>query len=48
VKGQIHEDAFHIPLAIRWPAGTKPGSVVEDFGDMTMNSPSSNSTRSRD
>ena len=31
VKGQIHEDAFHIPLAIRWPAGIKPGRVVEDF-----------------
>jgi arylsulfatase A-like enzyme len=34
VKGQIHEDAFHIPLAIRWPAGTKPGRVVEDFFNM--------------
>jgi N-sulfoglucosamine sulfohydrolase len=34
VKGQIHEDAFHIPLAIRWPAGAKPGRVVEDFFNM--------------
>lgn len=34
VKGQIHEDAFHIPLAIRWPAATKPGRVVEDFINM--------------
>ena len=32
VKGQIHEDAFHLPLAIRWPAGgVKAGRVVEDF-----------------
>jgi arylsulfatase A-like enzyme len=31
VKGQIHEDAFHLPLAMRWPAGIKPGRVVEDF-----------------
>jgi arylsulfatase A-like enzyme len=31
VKGQIHEDAFHLPFAVRWPAGSKPGRVVEDF-----------------
>ena len=31
VKGQIHEDAFHLPLAIRWPAGIKAGRTVEDF-----------------
>lgn len=31
VKGQIHEDAFHLPLAIRWGKGIKPGRVVEDF-----------------
>jgi arylsulfatase A-like enzyme len=31
VKGQIHEDAFHLPLAMRWPAAIKPGRVVEDF-----------------
>ena len=31
VKGQIHEDGFHLPLAMRWPAVIKPGRVVEDF-----------------
>lgn len=31
VKGQIHEDAFHLPLAMRWGKGIKPGRVVEDF-----------------
>ncbi|MCB1086719.1 MAG: sulfatase [Verrucomicrobiae bacterium] len=31
VKGQIHEDGFHLPLAIRWGKGIKPGRVVEDF-----------------
>ena len=31
VKGQIFEDAFHLPLAIRWGQGVKPGRVVEDF-----------------
>jgi len=31
VKGQIHEDGFHLPLAIRWGQGIKPGRVVEDF-----------------
>ncbi len=31
VKGQIHEDGFHIPLAMRWGKGIKPGRVVEDF-----------------
>ncbi len=31
VKGQIHEDGFHLPLAMRWGAGIKPGRVVEDF-----------------
>ncbi len=31
VKGQIHEDAFHLPLAMRWGNGIKPGRVVEDF-----------------
>ena len=31
VKGQIHEDAFHLPLAMRWGAGIKAGRVVEDF-----------------
>ena len=31
VKGQIHEDAFHLPLAMRWGKGIKPGRTVEDF-----------------
>ncbi len=31
VKGQIHEDGFHLPLAMRWGAGIKPGRVVKDF-----------------
>lgn len=31
VKGQIYEDGFHLPLAIRWGKGIKPGRVVEDF-----------------
>lgn len=31
VKGQIFEDGFHLPLAIRWGDGIKAGRVVEDF-----------------
>jgi len=31
VKGQIFEDGFHLPLAMCWGAGIKPGRVVEDF-----------------
>jgi arylsulfatase A-like enzyme len=31
VKGQIHEDGFHLPLAVRWGKGVKPGRIVEDF-----------------
>lgn len=31
VKGQIYEDSFHLPLAIRWGKGIKPCRVVEDF-----------------
>ncbi len=31
VKGQIHEDGFRLPLAMRWGQGIKPGRVVEDF-----------------
>jgi arylsulfatase A-like enzyme len=31
VKGQIHEDGFRLPLAMRWPRTIKPGRVVEDF-----------------
>ncbi len=31
VKGQIYEDGFHIPLAIRWGAKVKGGHEIEDF-----------------
>jgi arylsulfatase A-like enzyme len=31
VKGQIFDDGFHLPLAMRWGKGIKPGRVVEDF-----------------
>jgi arylsulfatase A-like enzyme len=31
VKGQIHEDGFHLPLAMRWPKTIKPGRVIDDF-----------------
>jgi arylsulfatase A-like enzyme len=32
VKGHIFEDACHLPLAIRWPAGgVKGGRVIADF-----------------
>lgn len=31
VKGQIHEDGFHLPLAMRWGEAIKPGRVIEDF-----------------
>jgi arylsulfatase A-like enzyme len=31
VKGQIHEDGFRLPLAMRWGKVIKPGRVVEDF-----------------
>ena len=31
VKGQIKEDAFHLPLAMRWPPVIKAGRVVQDF-----------------
>lgn len=31
VKGQIYEDGFHLPLAVRWGDRVKPGRTVEDF-----------------
>lgn len=31
VKGQIYEDGFHIPLAIRWGNNIPGGRVVNDF-----------------
>jgi arylsulfatase A-like enzyme len=30
VKGQIYEDAFHLPMAIRW-GGIQPGRTIDDF-----------------
>jgi arylsulfatase A-like enzyme len=34
VKGQIHEDGFRIPMAMRWGKGIKPGRLVDDFINM--------------
>jgi len=31
VKGQIYEDDFHLPLAMRWGNTIKAGRVVDDF-----------------
>jgi N-sulfoglucosamine sulfohydrolase len=31
VKGQIYEDGFHIPLAIRWGSAMKGGRTINDF-----------------
>ncbi len=31
VKGQIYEDGFHLPLAVRWGARCKGGRIVDDF-----------------
>ncbi len=31
VKGQIYEDGFHLPLAIRWGEAVAPGRTVDDF-----------------
>ena len=31
VKGQIYDEGFHVPLAVRWGAKVKPGRVVTDF-----------------
>ena len=31
VKGQILEDGFRLPLAMRWGKAIKPGRVVDDF-----------------
>ena len=31
VKGQIYEDGFHIPLAIRWGKGMSGGRKIDDF-----------------
>lgn len=34
VKGQIHEDGFHIPMAVRWGKTIKAGRVVDDLINM--------------
>lgn len=31
VKGQIYEDAFHLPMAVRWGKNIQPGRVIDDF-----------------
>ncbi len=31
VKGQIYDDGFHIPMAVRWGDKIKPGRTVTDF-----------------
>lgn len=31
VKGQIYDDGFHIPFAVRWGAKIAPGRTVTDF-----------------
>lgn len=31
VKGQIYDDGFHVPFAVRWGSRIKPGRTVTDF-----------------
>jgi arylsulfatase A-like enzyme len=31
VKGQMYEDDFHLPLAVRWGNEGKPGRAIDDF-----------------
>ncbi|MFT5301634.1 MAG: N-sulfoglucosamine sulfohydrolase [Mariniblastus sp.] len=31
VKGQIYDDGFHVPLAVRWGGHVQPGRTVTDF-----------------
>ncbi len=31
VKGQIYEDGYHIPMAVRWGKNIQPGRVIDDF-----------------
>ena len=31
VKGQIYDDGFHVPMAVRWGDKIKPGRIVTDF-----------------
>ena len=39
VKGQIYEDDFHLPLAMRWGNAIKAGRVVDDFISFTDMAP---------
>lgn len=34
VKGQIHDDAYRLPLIIRWPGVVHPGFVVKEFANV--------------
>ena len=31
IKGQIYEEGFHVPFAVRWGDKIKPGRIVEDY-----------------
>lgn len=31
VKGQVYEESFHVPFAVRWGKKIKPGRTVSDF-----------------
>ena len=31
VKGQLYDDGFRVPFAVRWPGKIKPGRTVTDF-----------------
>jgi arylsulfatase A-like enzyme len=31
IKGQIYEEGFHLPLAVRWGANMRAGAVIDDF-----------------
>lgn len=31
IKGQIYNEAFHVPFAVRWGNKIKPGRVVDDY-----------------
>ena len=31
IKGQIYDEAFHVPFAVRWGNKIKPGRIVEDY-----------------
>jgi N-sulfoglucosamine sulfohydrolase len=35
VKGQIYDDDFHLPLAVRWGKRVPPGRAIDDFVSFT-------------